>query len=227
MKKIILAAVVLLVAALFIGGVSAEDNAQAKIIIKSNANGASAALYNANGVAAHTGVIANGEAVFYVSTTESLKTAVVYGDGFKPNYLPISTPGAGAVATYTINLERVQTGLIGGSFGFIQALTNVPGAHVELHDIDHTTVQTGVADANGAVVFEVKTTAKPVSYVYASYETESGKVSNSVWVNVPEAGKTEVVYVPLAEPTPTESPLGAAVGILGVLGAALLLRKKE
>ncbi len=249
MKKIIVTAVILLIAALFISSVSAEPTLggdMGTVVVKSNAEGATVTLLSINSNSAYTETVQDGQAVIAVhSTATPVDKAIVFCDGYKPAYCVIETPAKDETLTYTVNLEEIQKpeGFIGGDKGYILIAKNSPGTKVELLDASSNVLYEGTLDENGVIIFEVYTTATPIKSMRIGDEENAPAIS----IASPASGQTLAHYMmdgntptpvetqkdkPPYMETPTEqpsetpaSPLGLA-GIFGIFGASLLLRRK-
>lgn len=208
------------------------------IAVLSNAEKATVTLLSINTKPAYTSTVQNGQAVFEVySTATPVNKAVVYGDGYKPSYCVVNgNPIAEDLAVYTVDLEEIpkSTG-IGGDKGYILIVANNPGIKAELLDAGSNVLYDGVLDENGVIIFEVYTTATPVVSLKL-YTTENPP---ALRIDAPASGQTLVHYFsesempkpvetepPVANPTePASSPLGVVVGVFGILGVTLLLRR--
>ena len=229
MKKTIIAVAILLVAAALLVGAGAA--AQGEIVVKCNEEGATVTLYAAAGTPDETKQIINGEATFLKDTAAPLAFAIVSKNGFESQIIPIQAPVAGHTTPYYAELKKIETGL-GGSFGFLQVLTNVIGADVKLCDASGKTLQSGTTDNNGIVTFKVMLTATPAKSVVISangYTTQQMGIGT-----VPGAGETQQMTIKLQSdvkptvPTPQPATPMPIIGILAGLGAtAVVLLKRR
>ena len=225
MKKTIIAVAVLLAAAALLVGAGAA--AQGEIIINCNADGANVTVYDANWNTVATGVVSGGHADIYVDTAKGATYATVSANGYEPKTIGVSVV-AGNPSTYTVNLTEVpQT--IGGSFGFIQVLTNVIGADVKLLDISGNESGSGVTDNTGAATIKIMLVGTPVKSAVVSangYTTKQVEIGT-----VPGPGETIQMVVKLdsdVKPTvPQPTTPMPVIGILAGLGAAAVVLLKR
>ena len=227
MKKTIIAVAVLLVAAAFLVGAGAA--AQGEIIINCNADGANVTVYDAGWNSVAAGVVSGGHADIYVDTAKGATYATISANGYEPKTIGVSVV-AGTPSTYTVNLTEVpQT--IGGSFGFIQVLTNVIGADVKLLDISGNESARGVTDNTGAATIKIMLVGTPVKSVVVSangYTTKQLEIGT-----LPAPGETLQMVVKLDSdvkptvPTPQPTTPMPVIGILAGLGAAAVVLLKR
>ena len=225
-KSIAVITVLLIAAALFVGAGAA---AQGEIIINCNADGANVTVYDANWTPVATGVVSGGHADIYVDTAKAATYATVSANGYEPKTIGVSVV-AGNPTTFTVNLTPVEQ-TIGGSFGFLQVLTNVIGANVKLLDISGNECGSGVTDATGAATIKLMLVGTPVKSAIVSangYTTKQMEIGT-----IPGAGETLTMVVKLdsdVKPTvPTQQPATPMpiVGLLAGLGAAAVVLLKR
>lgn len=227
MKKTIIAVATLLVAAALLVGAGAA--AQGEIIINCNADGANVTVYDANWNPVANGVVSGGHADIYVDTAKGATYATVSASGYEPQTIGVSVV-AGNPTTFTANLVPVEQ-TIGGSFGFLQVLTNVIGADVKLLDISGNECGSGVTDNTGAVTIKIMLVGTPVKSAVVSangYTTKQMEIGT-----LPGAGETIQMVVKLDSdvkptvPTPQPATPMPIAGLLAGLGAAAVVLLKR
>lgn len=231
MRKIMFVFAALLVAAFFTGAASAAiiGGSEGTIIVNSNVEGAQVDLYSISGLI-DTKYIQGGSATFLIATTGTpVDRVVVTHEGYFGSACPVEVPAAGQVKSYQVDLQMKP---VGGDVGYLQVTSNVVGAKVELYSISGSLYQTDYTNNQGVVTFAVYTTGTPIDHVTVS---ANGWNTQTAQVTVPAKDQTTSVQVTLTSavnptvpvPTPTKSPVVFAIaGLLGVIGAAALLRKE-
>ena len=225
MKKVMMVLIAAVVLALFIGAASANDSVggdRGVIQLKCNVDGATAVLVSINGDESEPQTVTNGQAEFSVYTTATpYKEVKVSADGYETATAAVTMPAKGETSEVTVNLVPAQS--VGGDRGVIQVKCSVEGATVELISVSGTVAHTGTIK-DGQAEFPVYSTATPITQVRVS---ASGYNTATEPVMMPGSGETSVVDVTLTPaPTPTKSPMGLAlVGLLGAVGAVVLLRR--
>lgn len=226
MKKLVLIITALLALALFAGAASASvsiGGERGVIQVKCDVEGATATLVSLSGEESTPQTIIDGQTEFAVYSTGTPYTSVrMEANGYvTASYHIASMPAAGSTIVIDTHLVEVP-GPIGGDRGVIRVTSNVEGATVQLISVNGEVIETGTIES-GQVEFPVYVMGTPVSQVRVS---AAGYETGTQPVNMPGSGATSTVNVPLYPvPTPTSSPMGALIGLFGLAGAALLLRR--
>ncbi|MDO5843669.1 MAG: hypothetical protein Q4Q53_00795 [Methanocorpusculum sp.] len=233
MKKIAYVLIALIVAALFVSAVSAEEmigGDRGFIRVNCDVEGATVSLININNAVYGTETIVNGQAEFIVGTTVTpVDRVYVTADGYIPGGASVDNPAPGKTEYVTVSLEPEYTG---GDRGFVDIRSNIIGAKIVLKDISGNEAYVGYTDGNGFVEFIVYAMGTPLK---TAELTAPGWNYQSMTITSPASGQTVSYTFPSQNPAPTtavptvptQSPIGLAVfGLIGAIGAVALLRRE-
>jgi hypothetical protein len=224
MKKLTLILVIAITLVLLAGtATAAAGDERGFIRVNCSVDGAVATLISINDGDAGTQTVQNGYAEFTVYTTATpIKAVRVEAPGYVTSAFDVpQMPAAGKTVYVQANLVAVPN--VGGERGVIQIASNVDGAAVELISVNGDVLYNGTIQ-NGQAEFPVYTTGTPITQVRVS---APGYTTGTQPVLMPGAGGTSRIEVTLTPvPATPASPIGAAAGLLGLLGAAVLLRRE-